>query len=111
MRYDEALIDEAVLAVLYLTAWEEHGLTRAWKGIGRRRIGSMNSASSTTRRARASPLSLPRRGSLVRAPLRKDSSPRGRVNDHAGLLSNPRLERAVRRVLIARHRAAAQPHR
>jgi hypothetical protein len=33
MRYDEAKIDEAVLAVLYLTAWEEHGLTRAWKGI------------------------------------------------------------------------------
>src|ERR1700676_5758708 len=33
MRYDEAKIDEVVLAVLYLTAWEEHGLTRAWKGI------------------------------------------------------------------------------
>jgi hypothetical protein len=33
MRYDEALIDEAVLAVLYLTAWQEHGLTRAWKGV------------------------------------------------------------------------------
>jgi hypothetical protein len=33
MRYDEAKIDEAVLAVLYLTAWEEHGLTRAWKGV------------------------------------------------------------------------------
>jgi hypothetical protein len=33
MRYDEAKIDEAVLAVLYLTAWEEHGITRAWKGI------------------------------------------------------------------------------
>jgi hypothetical protein len=33
MSYDEAKIDEAVLAVLYLTAWEEHGLTRAWKGI------------------------------------------------------------------------------
>jgi hypothetical protein len=33
MRYDEAKIDEAVLAILYLTAWEEHGLTRAWKGI------------------------------------------------------------------------------
>ena len=33
MRYDKAKIDEAVLAVLYLTAWEEHGLTRAWKGI------------------------------------------------------------------------------
>ncbi len=61
----------------------------------------------------------------MRAPLRKDSSPRGRVNDHAGLLSNPRFERAVRRgwlrrehreqfalaTLIARHRAAAQPHR
>jgi hypothetical protein len=33
MRYDEAKIDEAVLAVLYLTAWEEHGLTRAWEGV------------------------------------------------------------------------------
>jgi hypothetical protein len=33
MRYDEEKIDEAVLAVLYLTAWEEQGLTRAWKGI------------------------------------------------------------------------------
>jgi hypothetical protein len=33
MRYDEAKVDEAVLAVLYLTAWEEHGLTRAGKGI------------------------------------------------------------------------------
>ena len=33
MRYDDTKIDEAVLAVLYLTAWEDHGLTRAWKGI------------------------------------------------------------------------------
>ena len=33
MRYDETKIDEAVLAVLYLTAWEEHGLSLAWKGI------------------------------------------------------------------------------
>jgi hypothetical protein len=33
MQFDEAKIDDAVLAVLYLTAWEEHGLTRAWKGI------------------------------------------------------------------------------
>jgi hypothetical protein len=33
MRYDETKIDEAVLAVLYLTAWAEHGLTRAWKGV------------------------------------------------------------------------------
>jgi uncharacterized protein DUF6429 len=33
MPYDKAKIDEAVLAVLYLTACEEHGLTRAWKGI------------------------------------------------------------------------------
>ena len=33
MHYEEEKIDEAVLAVLYLTAWEEHGLTRAWKGI------------------------------------------------------------------------------
>jgi hypothetical protein len=35
MQYDEAKIDEVVLAVLYLTAWEEHGLTRAWKGVDR----------------------------------------------------------------------------
>ena len=33
MRYDETKIDEAVLALLYLTAWEEHGLARAWKSI------------------------------------------------------------------------------
>jgi len=33
MHYDEAKIDEAVLAVLCLTAWEENGLARAWKGI------------------------------------------------------------------------------
>jgi Domain of unknown function (DUF6429) len=33
MRYDEAKIDEAVLAVLYLTAFEENSLTRAWKGV------------------------------------------------------------------------------
>jgi Domain of unknown function (DUF6429) len=33
MRYDETKIDEAVLAVLYLTAFEEHGMTRAWKGV------------------------------------------------------------------------------
>jgi hypothetical protein len=33
MPYDQAKIDEAVLAVLYLTAWEEQGLTRAWKGV------------------------------------------------------------------------------
>lgn len=33
MHYDESKIDEAVLAVLYVMAWEEHGLTRAWKGI------------------------------------------------------------------------------
>jgi hypothetical protein len=33
MHYEEEKIDEAVLAALYLTAWEEHGLIRAWKGI------------------------------------------------------------------------------
>jgi hypothetical protein len=33
MPYDERKIDEAVLAVLYLTAFEQHGLARAWKGV------------------------------------------------------------------------------
>ena len=32
MRYDEAKIDEAVLGLLYLTSFEDHGLPRAWKG-------------------------------------------------------------------------------
>jgi len=32
MRYDESRIDEAVLALLYLTSFEEHGVWRAWKG-------------------------------------------------------------------------------
>jgi hypothetical protein len=33
MGYDESKIDEAVLAVLYLTAFERNGATFAWKGI------------------------------------------------------------------------------
>ena len=33
MRYDESKIDEAVIAVLYLTAFERNGATFAWKGI------------------------------------------------------------------------------
>ena len=33
MPYDERKVDEAVLAVLYLTAFEHHGLTRAWKSV------------------------------------------------------------------------------
>ena len=32
MSYDESRIDEAVLALLYLTSFEEHGVSRAWKG-------------------------------------------------------------------------------
>jgi hypothetical protein len=32
MRYDELKIDEAVLALLYLTSFEDHGIMRAWKG-------------------------------------------------------------------------------
>jgi hypothetical protein len=33
MSYDESKVEEAVLAVLYLGAFTEHGVTRAWKGI------------------------------------------------------------------------------
>ena len=32
MNYDEERIDEVVLALLYLTSFEERGMTRAWKG-------------------------------------------------------------------------------
>jgi hypothetical protein len=32
MEYDEEKLDEMVLALLYLTSFAEHGITRAWKG-------------------------------------------------------------------------------
>lgn len=32
MDYDEEKLDEVVLALLYLTSFTEHGVTRAWKG-------------------------------------------------------------------------------
>ena len=30
-EYDEAKVDEVVLALLHLTSFTEHGITRAWK--------------------------------------------------------------------------------
>jgi hypothetical protein len=32
MHLDESKIDQAVLGLLYLTSFEEHGVARAWKG-------------------------------------------------------------------------------
>ncbi len=32
MEFDEAKVDEMVLALLYLTSFTERGVTRAWKG-------------------------------------------------------------------------------
>ena len=32
MDYDTGRVDDAVLALLHLTSWEEHGVSRAWKG-------------------------------------------------------------------------------
>ena len=32
MEFDEKRIDEAVLALLYLTSFTDRGFTRAWKG-------------------------------------------------------------------------------
>ncbi len=32
MDYDEEKIDNAVLALLYLTIWDDRTITRAWKG-------------------------------------------------------------------------------
>ncbi len=31
MGYDEQKVDQAVLALLFLTMFEEHGIVRAWK--------------------------------------------------------------------------------
>jgi hypothetical protein len=35
MDYNEEKLDEVVLALLYLTSFTEHGITRAWKGHDR----------------------------------------------------------------------------
>lgn len=32
MNYDEEKVDEVVLALLYLTTFEDHGMIRAWRG-------------------------------------------------------------------------------
>ena len=32
MEIDNEKIDEAVLALLHLTSFDDHGFTRAWKG-------------------------------------------------------------------------------
>jgi hypothetical protein len=32
MDYDTEKVDDAVLALLHLTSWAEHGISRAWKG-------------------------------------------------------------------------------
>jgi len=32
MDYDHGKVDEMVLALLYLTSFNEHGFVRAWKG-------------------------------------------------------------------------------
>jgi hypothetical protein len=32
MDYDTDKVDDAVLALLHLTSWEEQGISRAWKG-------------------------------------------------------------------------------
>jgi hypothetical protein len=93
MRYDEAMIDEAVLAVLYLTAWEEHGLTRAWKGIDWDAANRLHDRGLIDDpKTRSKSVIFTEEGLLSRALLRKDSSRQRRVNDHTGLLSNPRLE-------------------
>lgn len=33
MDYDQEKLDEVVLALLHLTAFDYHGVTRAWKGF------------------------------------------------------------------------------
>ena len=85
MRYDEAKIDEAVLAVLYLTAWEEHGLTRAWKGIDwdasnrlyeRGLIDDPKNKRTNLSYSRS-------KDSLSREPRRRGCSPPFRMDDHA----------------------------
>jgi Domain of unknown function (DUF6429) len=32
MEYDKEKVDEVVLALLYLTSFTQHGITRTWKG-------------------------------------------------------------------------------
>jgi hypothetical protein len=89
MRYDEAKIDEAVLAVLYLTTWEEHGTTRAWKGIDWHASNRLHERGLIDDpKSKNKSVYSPRRDSLLRERRRKGSSRQSRKVDRDRLPSN-----------------------
>jgi Domain of unknown function (DUF6429) len=96
MHYDEAKIDEAVLAVLYLTAWEEQGLTRAWKGIDWDASNRLHERGliDDPKNKNKSVIFTEEGLALARAAAERlfSSEPH---DDYARLLSNHRLERVV----------------
>ena len=44
MNYDESKIDEMTLALMYLTSFTDHGITRSWKGYNWDSLGRLHSA-------------------------------------------------------------------
>ena len=44
MDYDESKVDEMTLALMFLTSFSEHGITRSWKGYDWDAMGRLHAA-------------------------------------------------------------------
>jgi hypothetical protein len=44
MNYDQSKIDEMTLALMYLTSFKEHEITRSWKGYDWDSMGRLHTA-------------------------------------------------------------------
>ena len=44
MDYDQSKVDEITLALMFLTSFSEHGITRSWKGYDWDAMGRLHAA-------------------------------------------------------------------
>ena len=44
MDYDQSKVDEMTLALMFLTSFSEHGITRSWKGYDWDAMGRLHAA-------------------------------------------------------------------
>jgi hypothetical protein len=44
MDYDQSKVDEMTLALMFLTSFSEHGITRSWKGYDWDAMGRLHTA-------------------------------------------------------------------
>ena len=44
MDYDESKVDEMTLALMFLTSFSDHGITRSWKGYDWDVMGRLHAA-------------------------------------------------------------------